>query len=170
MTNPTNQPNLPIIGRAERIDLPDYSLRGLPAKIDTGADISSLWASDIKETDDGRLQFVLFGPKSEHYTGKMVTLPAEDFKLTRIANSFGQHQMRYKVTLRIRVRNRLIRATFTLSDRSRKTYPILLGRRLLQGKFLVDVRVGQPLADIERAKREKLQAMLENQDDTKEQS
>lgn len=135
---------LTIIGRAESVDLLDFKLAGITAKVDTGADSSSIWVSNIEEKSGG-LEFVLFGPGNPFYTGKIQQFSKADYTRTIVANSFGHKEMRYKVKLRIALKERSIRATFTLSDRSQKTYPILLGRRLLQGKFLVDVSSGNPL-------------------------
>lgn len=149
---------LDIIGRAELIDLVGLGLENIPAKVDTGADSSAIWVSQVIEKSDG-LHCVFFGPDSPHYTGKTFVIK-KDYKITRVANSFGQKQLRYKLKLRIRVRGRLIRATFTLSDRSLKTYPILLGRRLLKDKFLVDVSQGNPLDNIELAKARRLKKDL----------
>jgi hypothetical protein len=160
------KPDLTILGRAEAVDLPDFELVSIPAKIDTGADNSSMWASQIKEQTDG-LHCVFFGPKSPHYTGEEVVIK-KDYKLTRIANSFGQKELRYKVKLRIRVKGRLVRATFTLSDRSLKTYPILLGRKLLKDKFLVDVSRGTPLKTTERLKHQRLNNDLNGINEGKE--
>lgn len=146
---------LTTIGRAEKIDLIDFDLRDIPAKVDTGADSSAVWASGVEEREDG-LYFMLAAPGSRYYTGAVQHVALSDYSLTRVANSFGGKELRYKVKLRIRVKGRTVRATFTLSDRSQKTYPILLGRRLLHKKFLVDVSGGQPLLEEEQAKAEAL--------------
>jgi len=149
-----------IIGRAEKIELRDFNLAEIPAKVDTGADTSAIWASSISEQEDG-LHFVLFGPESPYYTGKEQLFTKPDYSLTRVANSFGQKELRYKVKLRITVKDRLVRATFTLSDRSEKTYPILLGRKLLHGKFLVDVTSGNPMHEEEARKAMELERDLQ---------
>jgi hypothetical protein len=146
---------LTVIGRAERIRLVNHGEPLVPAKVDTGADVSSIWATQVKE-QDGKLGFVLFGKKSEFYTGEHISLPKSEYKLTRIANSFGDKELRYVVKLRIEVHGRKINTHFSLANRSRKTYPILLGRRFLQGRFLVDVSQGEPLIEIEKAKKAKL--------------
>jgi hypothetical protein len=135
----TTEPK-PIIGHAAKIAVVDLGLIGVPAKIDTGADLSAIWASSVVEKEDG-LHVVFFGPGSPFYTGETIMVQ-NGYKRTKVANSFGEKELRYKLKLRIRVKGRLIRATFTLSDRSQKPYPVLLGRRLLQGKFLVDVSRG----------------------------
>src|SRR5579864_7268696 len=114
--------NISIIGRAERIQLVDFSEEYIPAKVDTGADLSSIWASEIKETPK-YLSFVLFDKKSAHYTGKAIRLPSSEYKLTRISNSFGTKEMRYVVKLKIRIHGRTVKTTFTLADRQQKTYP-----------------------------------------------
>ena len=125
------------IGTSERVSFPKLDIFGVPAKIDTGADSSAIWATNIQETADGHLQFVAFGPGNHLYTGKVVETTT--FRLVMIKNSFGVAEPRYKVRLLIHIGERKIRAWFTLADRAGMRYPVLLGRRLLKGKFVVDV-------------------------------
>ena len=49
---------LPVIGSTEYVSV--AGITNIPAKIDTGADSSSIWASRINMTEDGVLEFVLF--------------------------------------------------------------------------------------------------------------
>ncbi len=151
---------LTIIGRAEHIQLADYGTAAVPAKVDTGADISSVWASNVTE-QAGQLQFTLFGPGSPYYSGHVITLGADDYRQTRIANSFGHKELRYVVKLRITLKGRTIRASFTLANRADKLYPILIGRKLLKNKFLVDVARGQVLHDEEQKRKRKLARELQ---------
>lgn len=148
-----------IIGRVERIQLIALSDKSIPAKVDTGADVSSIWASNVKESNS-ILSFVLFDKNSSYYTGQRIKLSGKDYKLTRIANSFGHKELRYVVKLNIQIRGRVVKTTFTLADRKLKTYPVLLGRRLLNKKFLVDVSKGQPLKTQEKSKKMKMQEEL----------
>lgn len=150
---------LTIIGRAERITFPGLDIKDVPAKVDTGADASSIWAENVVLKDDG-LYVVFFAPESEHYTGLTHIFPKNTYSVTRVANSFGHKEIRYKVKLKVKIKKRVVRATFTLSDRSKKLYPILLGRKLLNGKFLVDVQRGKPLREAEAQRSEKLQSEL----------
>jgi hypothetical protein len=149
-----------IIGRVEKIDFPELGVSKVHAKIDTGADISSIWASGIHEAD-GVLKFKLFGRRSPHYTGKEIQFQKPHYLLTRIANSFGHKELRYVVKLQLKIGGRVIVGTFTLADRSRKTYPVLIGRKLLNRKFLVDVSKGSPLAAVENQKKDRLQTEME---------
>ena len=150
---------LTTIGRAERIDLIDFAVKSVPAKVDTGADTSSIWTSAVSEVGE-QLCFTLFAPSSEYYTGEVIRLPRSAYSITRVANSFGVKELRYKVKIKIAIKGRVVRATFTLSDRSQKMYPILLGRRLLNRKFLVDVSGGDPLIDEEQARADILEREL----------
>lgn len=149
-----------LIGRADKIDLPSVGLKNIPAKIDTGADTSAIWASEIGIVD-GVLVCVFFGEESPYYTGNKISFKEGEYGLTRVANSFGDHEVRYKVKLPIRIGGKLVRATFTLSDRSKKTYPVLVGRRLLRQKFVVDVSKGDPLLQAEKEKKRKLHNELD---------
>lgn len=150
---------LTIIGRAEKADLPEINVTKLPVKVDTGADRSSIWAHHIKEAN-GLLQVIFLGPESKHYTGEVVTFQEKSFSITRVANSFGHKEVRYRVKLFIRINGRAIRGTFSLADRSNKLYPVLIGRSLLSGKFLVDVTKGSPLIKEERARKRRLEKEL----------
>ncbi len=47
--------------------------------------------------------------------------------------------MRYRVRLPVKLGGRKIRVLFNLSDRSRNNFKVLIGRRTVVGKFLVDV-------------------------------
>jgi glutathione synthase/RimK-type ligase-like ATP-grasp enzyme len=135
-----SKPTLPItvVGSKELVDFPDLGLLGVPAKVDTGADSSSIWASEVVEKG-GILTFKLFGPASPFYTGKKLT--ARNFSVSTVKNSFGHTERRYKVRLKMRLATRVIYVRFTLANRENNSHPILVGRRTLHGKFLVDVTV-----------------------------
>lgn len=153
MSNTTTQ--LPIIGRAEKAAFPELKVTSVPVKIDTGADSSSIWAH-VTERDGTHLKVVFFGPSSSFYSGEAHLFSEDEFEVTRVANSFGHKELRYKVKLSIKIKGRTIRGTFTLSDRSNKLYPVLIGRALLTKKFLVDVSKGSPLREEENSRRELL--------------
>jgi len=124
------------IGRNTLIDIDGYA-EAIPAKVDTGADRSSIWASSLHIDDDGVLSFELFSPESPYYTGKKIA--KKHFKVSVVRSSNGHAQIRYRVQIPVTIMGRKIRATFSLSDRSRNQFPILLGRKTLHKKFVVDV-------------------------------
>ena len=152
-----NHSNLDVIGSTEYVDIGDY--KNIPAKIDTGADSSSIWASHIEVDQAGVLHFQLFDATSPFYTGE--TLHRTDFKAAVIRSSSGHEQIRYRVHLSLKLSNRKIRALFNLSDRSHNNYPVLIGRRTIANKFLVDVTRNRPLSKSERVKTRRVQQRLE---------
>lgn len=137
-----------VIGRAEPIDLLAGSteIAGIAAKIDSGAYSSSVWASNIREENDV-LVFTLLGPTHEAYTGEEISV--KKYQKVKIENSFGKSEERYGVFLKVKFCGKRVTTFFTLSDRSKKIYPVLVGRKLLKGRFLVDVSIGHPVADEE---------------------
>ena len=156
---------LVLIGRAEKVELPQLGLLDVPAKIDTGADASSIWVHSA-QNDDGILKVIFFGPSYDKYDGKVYTFGPGEYTITRVANSFGHKEVRFKVKLKIVVKNRRINGTFTLADRGTKLYPILIGRSLLKHKFIVDVTKGDPLITEEKARRLKLKEEIINTERT----
>ena len=135
-----------IVGRAERVDFPDADVQHVPAKIDTGAYRSSVWASNVHEKN-GQLSFRLLGPGSKLYSGKECV--TEEYEIVEVENSFGHKEQRYSVYLRVKLGAKTFKSNFTLADRGIKTYPVLVGRKLLRGRYLVDVSEGEPLEDEE---------------------
>ena len=144
-----------VIGRNTRISFVKHSV-GVPAKIDTGADSSAVWASNIRVGKDGLLRFSLFGEGSPYYNGKI--FKRKDFTVARVRSASGHDHIRYFTHLTIYLAGRRMRVLFGLSDRSVHSFPVLIGRRTLQGKFVVDVGHGEvdvsPSGKTQRLKRE----------------
>ena len=125
-----------IIGSTELVDFGERAQR-VPAKIDTGADSSAVWASNIRIDKDGVLKFSIFGEGSPYYNGKI--FKRTDYSVAMVRSSSGHEQIRYRTHFTITIKGRKIKALFNLSDRSNNVYPVLIGRRTIAGKFLVDV-------------------------------
>lgn len=112
-------------------------IKNIPAKVDTGANSSSIWASNISVNSDRKLEFTLFAPESKFYTGEKII--TDQFRVRRVRNSTGDEQLRYRVELPVIIEGKEMITGFTLADRSRNNFPILIGRKTLKGEFLVDV-------------------------------
>lgn len=157
MSPSAKQPH--IIGRAEHVDFPEIDLFKVPARIDTGAKTSALWASNIQEVD-GELQYNLFTNISPFYDG--IIHRTREFSKLLVSNSTGQVEDRYVVKHLIRLGGRSMRVSFTLANRENQAYPVLIGRNVLHGKFIVDVKMGSPDHDSE-AKKEQYKRELYKQ-------
>lgn len=125
-----------ILGRCERVDLPLLGLSGIHAKVDTGAYNCSLHCCKA-EIKNGVLEVILLDEQHPDYTGKVFTF--KKFDRREIKNSFGEAEMRFIIKTRIRLGDRLIRAEFSLSNRGNLKFPVLLGRKILRDRFLIDV-------------------------------
>lgn len=127
-----------IVGRAELLHFMEYAMADIPAKVDTGAYRSAVHASDIVLSEDGKeLSFTLLG--NHPVCGSLATrVSTTHFKTVWIANSFGEREERFEVKLKVKLGPKIFPATFSLADRSKKIYPILLGRKMLNNRFLVD--------------------------------
>ncbi len=146
-----------IVGRAEYLDFPELDVLHVPARIDTGAKTSSLWASKAT-VDDDILNVILFDEGNPQFTGRVLSF--DKYDVTVISTSTGEEQERYKIRLLTKIKGKKIRAWFTLADRSTQVYPVLIGRNVLLGKFVVDVKKGQSLKVEERKRSEMLKAKL----------
>ncbi|MES2630538.1 MAG: RimK/LysX family protein [Patescibacteria group bacterium] len=124
------------IGRNVHVDLIGHAQQ-VSAKVDTGADSSSVWASNVTITADGTLQFTLFDIGSPFYDGKVIE--TTNYTVATVRSATGHEEIRYRTTLAVRVKGKRIKAVFNLSNRSRNRFPVLIGRRTLSNKFIVDV-------------------------------
>lgn len=127
-----------LIGMTDIVDFPDLGLFDLQAKIDTGAFTSALHCKKVKLVRVGlqtKLSFLVIDktgqPARKFYS--------DDFSERMIRNSFGVSEKRYVIKTRIILFGRTIKAEFTLADRGRLKNPVLLGRKLLRNRFIVDV-------------------------------
>lgn len=130
-----------LIGRREEVDLPDWDLYEMEAKVDTGAYTSSLHCHHIEEVKDesgeNKIRFNLLDPSHDAYNEKLFTLPIYDIRSVKSSNA--QSESRYIVNTRVELFGNRYDIELSLTDRSEMKYPILLGRRFLRNKFIVDV-------------------------------
>ena len=132
--------SLKIIGTSDHIDLPEFGLENLGCKVDTGAATSALHCHKVRLIEkDGNayVRFQLLDPEHPSYQNRRFTLPLYAEK--EIRNSFGQSEWRYAIKTPVVVFGKTYRVVFTLSDRAKMKFPILLGSRFLRNKFMVDV-------------------------------
>ena len=127
-----------LIGMTDLVDFPDLGMFDVPAKVDTGAYTSALnckKVSIVRVGEQTKLSFWLIDK-----TGKPARkFYSDEFSQRTVRNSFGVSEKRYVIKTRIVLFGRTIKAEFTLADRERLKNPVLLGRKLLRNRFIVDV-------------------------------
>jgi hypothetical protein len=126
-----------IIGRKDHADLPLFGLKNVPVKIDTGAYTSSIHCDCITRINEGGeecLRVEFFG--TEEDSAPIVVF--DTFITKKVRSSSGQEEVRYVVKGDIVLFGRKFKTMFSLSERLNMRYPILLGRKLLNKRFIVD--------------------------------
>lgn len=129
-----------IIGTRDRIDIPEFELFDLPCRIDTGAATSAIHCHHVKLIQQGgreMISFCLLDPSHDAYNHK--EFRTSNFSEKKIKSSFGDTEYRYTINCGVTLFGRTFPAEFTLADREKMKFPVLLGRRLLKGRFVVDV-------------------------------
>jgi hypothetical protein len=129
-----------IIGRRETVDFPDLGLTSIIAKIDTGAYTTALHCHDIHVREENGQRLLCFKPLDPGhpaFTGKEMCFA--EFSEKQIKNSFGEVEHRYIIKTRVRIARKLIKSVISLTDRGNMRYAVLIGRKLLKNRFMVDV-------------------------------
>jgi hypothetical protein len=124
------------IGRREVVGFPELGLYNITAKIDTGAYTTALHCHDIKEVE-GVLYFKLLDPTHAEYNqqeNKFTNYTKKD-----IRNSFGEIENRYIIKTIVKIGCKRIKSVISLTNRGNMRYPVLIGRKLLKNRFVVDV-------------------------------
>lgn len=124
-----------IVGWIEPVQLGSEGLV-IPAKLDTGADTSSLHASDIKwirRNDGDWVAFDVVGKDS-----RKVRLERKVERVTRVKKAAGGAQDRPVVLLGVCLGNTYQVTEVNLTDRTGFKLPFLVGRSFLAERFAVD--------------------------------
>jgi hypothetical protein len=126
-----------IIGEMENVTFREKNLR-LKARIDTGAQTSSLGVISHQpfERDGSKwLHFSVKDPNSE----KLIDFERPLQRIAIVKRHGAESMERPVVKLKIMLANVEMDREFTLADRSKYTFVVLIGRNVLRGKYLVDV-------------------------------
>lgn len=122
------------------MDFPGLEIYGIEAKIDTGAFSSSIHCKDVSAREENgslMVTFTVLDEKHPQFSEKPLTCPVSNIKMVK--NSFGQVEERYCITTEINIYNQLYEIELSLADRSLMDYAVLLGRKAIRRRFLVDV-------------------------------
>jgi hypothetical protein len=123
----------------ELVSIPEWGLRDIQAKVDTGAYTSSIDASRVIifwQDDDGRSPYaeITFGTGDDART---VVAPVVGFR--RVRNPSGHVTNRPIVEARLELGGRRFRTAINLHRRLGMSCRMIIGRKALAGRFVVDV-------------------------------
>lgn len=128
-----------VIGRKDKVDFPTLGLQDISIKIDTGAYTSAIHCHKIEKKEiEGKetLVFTLLDPSHPQYDNKEFS--TEKFTEKRVKNSFGHSENRYVIETDIYLFGKSYSLQLSLSARKEMRFPVLIGRKFLMGKFIVD--------------------------------
>lgn len=128
---------LPVVGWRELVHLPELGLRGIPAKIDTGARTSSLHGVVLDEFERNGEKYVRFAVDFERPHVRQIC-EAVHVDIRGITSSNGETQYRYVIKTPLKIGDIKFRAEISLADRSDMKFPMLIGRSSLRRRFVVD--------------------------------
>ncbi|MFT7442369.1 MAG: hypothetical protein ACI9Q3_000740 [Maribacter sp.] len=127
------------IGRIDKADFPKLHLVDIDLKIDSGAYTSSIHCSNINEIEfEGAnfIRFTLLDPEHDFYNNKEFSTKNYASKMVKSSN--GISEKRFLIETEIVIFNESFPIHLTLSERKDMTFPILLGRKFLNKKFVID--------------------------------
>ncbi len=130
-------PEKKIIGSKELISIIDLHLFDLDVKIDTGADSNALHCDDIFVDENNIVHFKLLDKVHPAYHGKKMQIPL--YQMKRVRSSNGKLQERPSIRVKVDFFGKVYTTVISLTNRSDMRYPMLIGRKFLANKFLVDV-------------------------------
>ena len=129
-----------ILGWVEFVRLEPWGMK-MRARIDTGANTSSMSARDIHQFKKGNedwVKFVLDFKMDKGKPNRSVEIERPITHLVKIKQHQGISQERPVINMDICIANQVHNIEFNLVDRRGLNYPVLLGRKALENLALVD--------------------------------
>ena len=125
-----------VVGWKENAALPDLNVKNVIAKIDTGANLASIDAADIKIVTRDEVKFVKFKVMKRNNTVRKTSAPLEGYKRIKSSNGDVEKRPYIKTTLLMDGISKKIE--LTLTDRGPMDYTMLIGRKALGKRWDVN--------------------------------
>ena len=125
-----------VVGWKENAALPDLNVKNVIAKIDTGANLATIDASDIKIVSRYIVKYVKFKVMKRNNTIRKTSAPLEGYKRIKSSNGDVEKRQYIKTTLLMDGISKKIE--LTLTDRGPMDYTMLIGRKALGKRWDVN--------------------------------
>ena len=125
-----------VVGWKEQVALPDLKIKSVIAKIDTGANLATIDADDIKFVTRKDVKYVKFTVKKRNNTVRKTSAPLAGFK--RIKSSNGDIERRPYIKTDLLMDGITKNIELTLTDRGPMDYTMLIGRKALGRRWMVN--------------------------------
>jgi hypothetical protein len=127
------------IGWREWVSMPDLGVPEIKAKVDTGADNSSLHAFNLERFEADGVDLVRFEIHPRQRKRRpSIECVAEVARERKVKNPGGRTETRPVIRTTLVVAGEKIEALVNLTTRDEMTFRMLLGRRTLREHFIVD--------------------------------
>jgi hypothetical protein len=129
-----------LIGWKEYVEFPDWGVGRLKVKIDTGARTSALDAVryDLRAAGAGLVAELHLALDRKH-PDRLTVVHAPVLRMVEVTNSGGAREQRPLIETHIRLGPVTKRVSLTVTRRAGMLFRMLLGRKALEGDFVVDV-------------------------------
>ena len=125
-----------IIGWREMISIPEWGITKLRAKMDTGARSSAIDVASSEMLPEGRVRFEVVLDRRKRVRKRIIE--ASISRRTSIRSSTGETRDRLMVLVQVKIGPIVKPVEFSLVCRKNMLCRALLGRRALEGDFLID--------------------------------
>ncbi|MBE6467763.1 MAG: hypothetical protein E7004_04140 [Alphaproteobacteria bacterium] len=138
----TKSSQTPIVGGVETLYIHPFDI-SFQARMDTGAETSSIDAQNIQPFERDGEKWVSFditnrkNNQTHHFEKPII-------RKTNIIRTL-QEEVRYVVHMSLQIANEIIDTEFTLNDRSKFEYQVLIGRNIINGRFIIDPSIENTL-------------------------
>jgi hypothetical protein len=128
-----------VIGWREWVQLPDLGVVEMKAKVDTGADNSSLHAFNLERFRRDGMEYVRFEIHPKQRSRKpSIRCEAPLAMEKKVKNPGGRSELRPVIRTKVVVAGEELNALVNLTSRDEMGFRMLLGRRAVRSRFLVD--------------------------------
>ena len=129
----------PVIGWREWVQLPDLGIFVIKAKVDTGAATSSLHAFRLERFERDGLPYVRFEIHPRQRSKRpSIACEALVVRDSAVRNPGGRTELRPVIASTLVIAGQPIEALINLTGRDEMGFRMLLGRRTLRNRFVVD--------------------------------
>jgi hypothetical protein len=124
-----------VLGIFETVDFPQFSIKNVVAKIDSGAYTGALHCTTITQEDTPDGPVIHFSP----FDFPDVKITTKDFYLNDVKSSNGKIELRYFLKTTIVIQGETYDILLSLADRSSMKSQVIIGRRFIRKhNFLLD--------------------------------